>query len=54
MLDDDEMPILRNFRNVQPSDNVVVHHINPSPMKYATLLPIPRDEFLQLKKRSGQ
>ncbi|KAF2880446.1 hypothetical protein ILUMI_25724 [Ignelater luminosus] len=42
LLDANEEPLLRNFRNIQPLGNRRLFHINPSGSKYSTLLPISR------------
>lgn len=44
-MDANEEPLIRNFRRVQPLRNRNLFHINPSSSQYATLLPIPKDEF---------
>lgn len=45
LMDTNEEPLIRNFRNVQPLHNRRLFHICPSPSKYSTLLPIPKDPY---------
>lgn len=44
MLDPNEEPLIRNYRNVQPLRSRRLFHICPSTSKYSTLLPIPKEE----------
>ena len=40
----DEEPLLRNFRELQPSDkNTKLFHVNPSTSLFSTLLPLKRE-----------
>lgn len=42
LMDANEEPLIRNFRNIQPLHNRRVFHVCPSKSKYSTLLPIPQ------------
>ncbi|XP_056635272.1 carbonic anhydrase 3-like [Diorhabda sublineata] len=48
IFDENGEPLLRNYRDVQDSNNRSVFHVSPSTSLYSSLLPLPEHEVVQI------